>query len=43
MLDTHTLKLPEVTTLQERYVHHLVETVNDLHNVLYEITNESGA
>ncbi len=39
---THTLKLPAVTRLQEAYVRHLMDTVNDLDNVLYEIINESG-
>ena len=40
---THTLKLPEVTRLQEAYVRHVIDTVNGLDNVLYEIINESGA
>jgi hypothetical protein len=40
---THTLKLPAVTRLQESYVRHLIDAVNDLDNVLYEIINESGA
>lgn len=40
---THTLKVPAVTRLQETYVRQLMDTVNDLDNVLYEITNESGA
>lgn len=38
----HTLKWPEVTRLQEVYVRWVVEHVNDLDNVLYEIVNESG-
>jgi hypothetical protein len=42
-LSLHTLEIPAVTRIQEDYVRHLVETVNDLDNVLYEITNESGA
>ena len=37
---THTLKIPEVTRLQEAYVRKVIETVNDLDNVLYEIGNE---
>jgi hypothetical protein len=40
---TYTLKLPEVTRFQAAYVRHLIDAVNDLDNVLYEITNESGA
>jgi hypothetical protein len=40
---THTLQLPAVTRLQEAYVRHLIDSVNDLDNVLYEIINESGA
>ncbi len=39
---THTLKLPAVTRLQEAYVRHLMDTVNDFDNVLYEISNETG-
>lgn len=41
-LKTHTLAIPAVTALQEAYVRQVVETVGDLDNVLYEITNESG-
>ncbi len=37
---THTLTVPEVTRLQEAYVRRVIETVNDLDNVLYEIGNE---
>lgn len=42
-LVTHTLKLPAVTRLQEAYVRQVIDAVNDLDNVLYEIINESGA
>ena len=42
-LETHTLQIPAVTALQEAYVRQVVDTVNDLDNVLYEIANESGA
>lgn len=38
---THTLALPEVTSLQEAYVRKVIDTVNDFDNVLYEISNES--
>jgi len=37
----HTLELPAVTAVQEAYVRRVIDTVNDLDNVLYEITNES--
>lgn len=40
-LKTHTLELPEVTRVQEAYLRKVVDTVNDLDNVLYEVTNES--
>ncbi len=38
----YTLAVPEITRLQEAYVRHVVDTVNDLGNVLYEIVNETG-
>lgn len=37
----HTLTVPAVTTLQKAYVKKVIDTVNDLDNVLYEIANES--
>jgi len=42
-LETHTLRIPEITALQETYVRRMIDTVNELDNVLYEIANESGA
>ncbi len=42
-LIVHTLREPAVTRLQEVYVRKVVDTVNDLDNVLYEIANESGS
>jgi hypothetical protein len=36
----HRLDFPEITRLQEGYVRHVIDTVNDLPNVLYEIGNE---
>jgi len=36
----HTLANPAVTARQEAYVRKVIDTVNDLDNVLYEITNE---
>ncbi|MGD9494850.1 MAG: DUF6298 domain-containing protein [Armatimonadota bacterium] len=41
-IEIHTLQLPAVTGLQEAYVRKVIETVNDLDDVLYEIANESG-
>lgn len=40
--EVHTLQVPAVTRLQEAYVRKVVDTLNDLDNVLYEITNESA-
>ena len=39
--ETHTLQNGAITALQEAYVRKVVDTVNDLDNVLYEISNES--
>ena len=39
--ETHTLASPAVTRIQEAYVRKVVDTVNGLDNVLYEIANES--
>jgi hypothetical protein len=41
--ESHTLAIPDVVALEEAYVRHVVDTVNDLDNVLYEIVNEDGA
>jgi len=40
-LEIYELKWPAITRLQENYVRHVVDTVNDLDNVLYEISNEN--
>jgi len=40
--EVHTLQVPAVTRLQEAYVRKVIDTLNDLDNVLYEITNESA-
>jgi uncharacterized protein DUF6298 len=40
--ETHTLANPAVTAVQDAYVRKLIDTVNDLDNVLYEIANESS-
>jgi hypothetical protein len=39
--EIHTLAIPTVTSVQEAYVRKVIDTVNDLDNVLYEISNES--
>lgn len=39
--DVHTLRVPEITRLQEAYVSKVVETVGDQDHVLWEISNES--
>jgi len=41
-IEIQTLADPAVTALQEAYVRKVIDTVNDLDNVLYEIVNESG-
>lgn len=40
---THRLGSPDVLRVQEAYVRRVVETLGDLDNVLYEISNESTA
>ena len=40
-LEIHTLLVPAVTALQKAYISKIIDTVNDLDNVLYEIANES--
>jgi len=39
-IEIHTLAVPQVLEIQKAYVRKVVETVNDLDNVLYEICNE---
>jgi len=39
--EVHTLANPAVTRVQEAYVRKVIDTVNDLDNVIYEISNES--
>ena len=41
--EVHTLQIAEVTALQESYIRKTVATLNDLDNVLWEISNESNA
>jgi hypothetical protein len=40
LFETHQLVDPKITALQEAYVRKVIDTVNDLDNVLYEISNE---
>lgn len=40
-LEYNTLRNPKVLALQEAYVRKVIDTVNDLPNVLYEISNEA--
>lgn len=39
-LDVQTLVISEITTRQETYVRHLVDTLNDLDNVIWEVAME---
>lgn len=41
-LEVHTLASPEINKLQAAYIRKVVDTVNDLDNVLYEVINEGG-
>ena len=41
--ETHTLQNSTITAYQEAYVRKVIDTVNDLDNVLYEISNEDTA
>ena len=40
--DYYTLKNPKVWELQARYIRKVMDAVNDLDNVLYEVCNEAG-
>lgn len=39
--EVHTLALPAITAFQKAYIRKVIDTVNDLDNVLFEISNES--
>ena len=39
---THTLQLPAIRALHEAYVRKVIDTVSDLDNVLYEVSNETS-
>jgi hypothetical protein len=38
--EVHSLQIPEITKIQERFVRKVIDTLNDLDNVLWEIGNE---
>ena len=40
--ETHSLQSATITNIQKAYIRKVIDTVNDLDNVLYEIANESG-
>jgi len=41
--EVHSLIVPAITSLQEAYVRRVVNTLNDLDNVLYEISGDAPA
>ena len=41
--EIHSLTVPAITSLQEAYVRKVVNTLNDLDNVLYEISGDAPA
>lgn len=41
--EVQTLQIPAITALQEAYVQKVIDRLNDLDNVLYEVSNESHA
>ena len=42
-IELQALRDPAVTAVQETYVRKVIDTVNDLDNILYEVANEAGA
>jgi hypothetical protein len=42
-LELHSLTISTTLALQEAYIRKVIDTVGDLDNVLYEVSNESGA
>lgn len=40
--ETQNLSIKAVTDIQEKYIKKVIDTVNDLDNVMYEIDNEAG-
>jgi len=41
--DIYTLRYPQITRLQQNYLQAVINAVNDLDNVLFEIANEAGS
>jgi hypothetical protein len=41
--EAHSLRIPSVVSLQEAFVRKVVDTISNLDNVLYEVSNESPA
>jgi hypothetical protein len=41
-IQVHSLAIPGVSAIQAAYIRKVVDTVNDLDNVLYEVINEGG-
>jgi hypothetical protein len=41
--EVHSVVVPAITALQEAYIRKIVETLNDLDNVLYEISGDAPA
>ena len=39
--EVHTLQIPAITNLQKAYVRKVIDTLNDLDNIIWEISNES--
>ena len=39
--EVHTLQIPPITNLQKAYVRKVIDTLNDLDNIIWEISNES--
>jgi len=42
-LEIHTLQVPAITAIQEDYVEKMIDELNDLDNIIWEISNESHA
>lgn len=42
-IEIHSMENPRITAVQERYVKRVIDSVNDLNNILYEIANEAHA
>ena len=40
-VEIYELKYPEITAVQEAYVRKVIDTISDLDNILYEISNEN--